>query len=195
MVRVDRGMGPADTRRRSAPQLERWMHRKTLVNASRVVLAMLFVAALAILALAIAIQLLGDPPEVQGWLRTAFGKVFVVVAVALAAVLGVPAAIGLWAMAGSTAEGAEPALPPLVRRILVGVAIATVVVTAVVLVVTGSVVAVLNLGLLALVALGSLGLAGAIDFSPHRGRAAASAVALVLVVLGCAWLLATVFIG
>ena len=171
------------------------MHRTAMVNASRVVLMMLFIAALVLLGLAIAIQVLGDPPEVQGWLRTAFGKIFSVVAVSLAAILGVPAAIGLWAMAGSTAEGAVPALPLTARRIMVGVAIVTVVVTAVVLIVTGSVAAILNIGLLALVALASLGLAGAIDFSPHRGRAIASAVALVLVALGSAWLLGTAFVG
>jgi energy-coupling factor transport system substrate-specific component len=79
--------------------------------------------------------------------------------------------------------------------VLVGVAVVTVVVTAVVLIVTGSVATVLNLGLLALVALSSLGLAGAIEFSPHRNRAAVSAVALVLVALGTAWLLSTAFIG
>ena len=171
------------------------MHRTAMVNASRLVLTMLLIAAVVLIGLAIAIVVLGDPPEVQGWLRTAFGKVFGVVAVGLAAVLGIPAAIGLWAMAGSTAEGADPALPPLARRILVGVAIVTVAVTAVVLIVTGSVAAVLNLGLFALVAMASLGLAGAIDFSPHRGRAALSGVALVLIALGSAWLLGTAFVG
>ena len=115
------------------------MHRTALVNASRLVLTMLLIAAVALLGLAIAIHVLGDPPEVEGWLRTAFGKVFGVVAVSLAAVLGIPAAVGLWAMAGSTAEDAAPALPLQARRILVGVAIVTVVATAVVLIVTGSV--------------------------------------------------------
>jgi hypothetical protein len=171
------------------------MHRTAMVNASRLVLMMLLIAAVVLLGLAIAIQVLGDPPEVQGWLRTAFGKVFGVVAIGLAAVLGIPAGIGLWAMAGSTAEGAAPALPDLARRVFVGVAIVTVVVTAVVLIATGSAVTILNIGLLALVALASLGLAGAIAFSPHRGRAIASAVALVLVVMGSAWLLGTAFIG
>ena len=63
------------------------------------------------------------------------------------------------------------------------------------LIVTGSAAAVLNLGLLALVALASLGLAGAIEFSPHRNRAALSAIALVLISLGSAWLLEAAFIG
>ena len=102
------------------------MHRTALVNASRLVLTMLLIAAVVLLGLAIAIQVLGDPPEVEGWLRAAFGKVFGVVAVSLAAVLGIPAAVGLWAMAGSTAEDAAPALPLQARRILVGVAIVTV---------------------------------------------------------------------
>jgi hypothetical protein len=166
-----------------------------MVNASRVVLTMLLVAAVVLLGIAIAIAVLGDPPEVQGWLRTAFGKVFSVVAVALAAVLGIPAAVGLWAMAGSTAEGADPALAPLPRRVLLGVAIATVAVTAVVLILTGSVAAVLNLGLFALVAMASLGLAGAVNFSPHGGRAAVCGVALVLVAAGSAWLLSNAFVG
>ena len=87
------------------------MHRTALVNASRLVLTMLLIAAVVLLGLAIAIQVLGDPPETEGWLRAAFGKVFGVVAVSLAAVLGIPAAVGLWAMAGSTAEDAVPALP------------------------------------------------------------------------------------
>jgi hypothetical protein len=171
------------------------MHRTALVNASRIVLTMLCIAAVVLLGLALAITVLGDPPEVQGWLRTVFGKVFGVVAVALAAVLGIPAGVGLWAMSGSTAEGATPALSERTRRILVGLAIVTVVVTAVVLVVTGSGAAVLNAGLFAVVALASLGLAGAIDFSPHGGRATASAVALVLVVIGSAWVLEAAFIG
>jgi hypothetical protein len=75
------------------------------------------------------------------------------------------------------------------------VAIATVAVTAVVLILTGSVAAVLNLGLFALVAMASLGLAGAVNFSPHGGRAAVCAVALVLVAAGSAWLLSTAFVG
>lgn len=171
------------------------MHRTVMVNASRIILTMLLIAAVVLLGFAFAIQVLGDPPEVDGWLRTAFGKVFGLVAVSLAAVLGIPATIGLRAMAGSTAEDAAQALPLQARRIFVGVAIVTVVVTAAVLIVTGSAAAVVNLGLLALVALASLGLAGAIEFSPHRNRAALSAIALVLISLGSAWLLEAAFIG
>jgi hypothetical protein len=171
------------------------MHRKALVNASRVVLTMLLIAAVVLLGLAVAITVLGNPPEVGGWLRAAFGKVFSTVAVALAAALGIPAMIGLWAMAGATRYSATPALPKLLRWIIVGLAIVTVVVTAVVLAVTGSVNTILNLGLLALVALASLGLAGAVNYSPHPWRAGLSGFAVVMVALGSAWLLSNAFIG
>ena len=40
----------------------------------------------------------------------------------------------------------------------------------------------------------SLGLAGAVSFSPTAGRAIVSAVALVLVVIGAAWVLVNAFI-
>ena len=140
-------------------------------------------------------MLLGGGPETEGWLRTIFGKVFAVIAAAMAAILGIPAAIGLWAMAGATAEDAVPALPARARQVLIAVGIVTVAVTAVVLLLTGSAARILNLGLLGLVALASLGLAGGSVFSPHRGRAILSGVALVLVSLGTAWVLNTAFIG
>ena len=75
-----------------------------------------------------------------------FGEVFTVIAVGLAAVLGIPSAIGLWAMSGANVEGAVPALDPRWRRLVAGFAVATAVVTAVVLLVTGSAATVLNLG-------------------------------------------------
>jgi hypothetical protein len=165
------------------------MRRKRLVIVSRTMLVMLVVAAVVVLGLGLATLILIDPPEVGGWLRSIFGRVFAVVAIALAAVLGIPSGVGLWAMAGANAEDSAPALPKLAREILAGVAIATVVVTVIVLVVTGSAVAILNLGLIGLVALSALGLGGAVAFSPHRARAAASAVALVLVAVGTAWVL------
>lgn len=170
------------------------MHHKAYVNASRVVLMMLLIAALVLLGLAVAIAVLGDPPEVQGWLRTIFGKVFSVVAVGLGAVLGIPAAIGLYAMAGANADGALPALPLRARQVLVGVGIAAVVATAVILVVTGSAVAILNIGLLALVALATMGLAGASNFSTHQWRAIVSGAALGFVVAGTAWIHLNVFL-
>jgi hypothetical protein len=54
---------------------------------------------------------------------------------------------------------------------------------------------ILNLGLLGIVALGTLGLAGAVAFSPHRWRAILAAIALVVFVLGTAWLLVNAFIS
>ena len=171
------------------------MNRRGLVIASRTVLIMLLVAALAVLGLGLAAVLLGDPPEVEGWLRTIFGKVFFVVAAFMAAILGIPAAIGLWAMAGATAEEAVPALAQPARQGLAITGIVAVVATAVILLVTGSAATILNLGLLGLVALSTLGLAGAAYFSPHRGRAVFAGVALVLIVLGTLWVLNVAFIG
>lgn len=170
------------------------MHRRTFVIVSRTMLLMLVVAAVAVLGLGAASLLLGDSPEVDGWLRSVFGAVFGVVAILLAAVLGVPSGVGLWAMAGASADDALPALSPRPRMTVFAVAIVVVVLTALVLLITGSTVAILNVGLLGLVALFSLGLAGAASFSPHRGRAIAAAVVLVAVALGTLWVLANGFI-
>jgi hypothetical protein len=142
-----------------------------------------------VIGLGVAAAILVDPPETDGWLRYAFGRVFSTAALVLGAVIGIPSAVGLWAMSGANAEGAVPALPRTARRVLGAVAIVTVVATAVILLVTGSAVGVLNFGLLALVALAVLGLGGAVSFSTHRWRAILSAVALVLVVVGTAWIL------
>jgi hypothetical protein len=131
---------------------------------------------------------------VEGWLRFIFGRVFGVVAISLAAVLGIPSAVGLWAMAGARAPDAVPALGETPRRILAGVAAATIAVTAVVLLATGSAATILNLGLLGIVGLASFGLAGATWFSPHRARAILSGVALVLVALGSLWVLLNAFV-
>ena len=171
------------------------MHRKALVNASRIVLTMLLIAAVVLLGLAVAIALLGDPPEVQGWLRTAFGKVFSVVAVGLAAVLGIPAVIGVWAMAGSTRTSATPALPKTLRWILVGVAYR-------------------HGGRHGRGAAGHgqrqhgpepraarpgrarvARACGRRQLLPHTWRAGLSGLAVVLVALGSAWLLSNAFIG
>jgi len=158
---------------------------------------MLLIAALVVLGLGVFFYLRGDSsaPDVEGWLRTLFGKVFLVVAVGLAAVLGIPSAVGLYAMAGANRNGAVAALPEPARVAFPALALGTIVVTAVVLVTTGSVVRILNLGLLGIVALGTLGLAGAVAYSPHRWRAIASAVALVAFVVGTAWLLINAFIS
>ena len=165
------------------------MNQKRYVIASRTMLLMLVVAAAVVLGLGLATLVLGDPPETSGWLRSVFGTVFAIVAIAFAAVLGIPSGVGLWAMAGATGPDVVPALPQSARLVLAAVGIGTVAVTAVVLLVTGSIVTILNVGLLLLVALGALGLAGAASYSPHRVRAVCSAVALVLVVLGTAWVM------
>jgi hypothetical protein len=100
-------------------------HRRALVIGSRTALLMLVIAALAILGLGVVALVRGGGPEVDGMLRTAFGRVFGVVAVGMAVVLGVPAGVGLWSMAGATADDAVPALGATGRRVLVGVAIVT----------------------------------------------------------------------
>ena len=180
----------------AVPKSEPRTHRRALVNASRLVLAMLAIAALALLALGAASLLLsGDQPEIDGWLRAIFGRVFGIVAIGLAATLGIPSAIGLFAMAGSTREDAVPALPLSVRTVVPVVAIGATVLTGVVLLATGSAVAILNVALLALVAMATLGLAGAAAFSPHRVRGWVSAVAAVLVALGTFWILNAAFLG
>jgi hypothetical protein len=167
-------------------------HHRALVNASRMMLVMLVIAAVAVLGLGAAAVVLGDGPEVDGWLRTMFGKVFAVVAVGMAAVLGIPSATGLWAMAGATAEDAVPALASTPRRILVGIAVAIVAASAVTVLVDGTPSRLVNLGVTGLIALALFGLAGAVSFSPHRGRAMLAAVALLAVAAGTGWLLLAV---
>ena len=168
--------------------------RKRLVLPARTTLIMLFIAGLVMLGLGVASLLLVDPPEVDGWLRFVFGRVFGVVAIGLAAVLGIPSAVGLWAMAGAREPDALPALAETPRRVLAGVAGGTIAVTAIVLLVTGSAATILNLGLLGIVGLACFGLAGATSFSPHRLRAILSGVALVLVALGSLWVLWNAFV-
>jgi len=168
--------------------------RKRLVILARTTLIMLFIAGLVMLGLGVASLLLADPPEVDGWLRFIFGRVFGVVAVGLAAVLGIPSAVGLWAMAGAREPDAVPAIAETPRRVLAGVAGVTIAVTAIVLLVTGSAATILNLGLLGIVGLACFGLAGATSFSPHRLRAILSGVALVLVALGSLWVLWNAFV-
>ena len=167
-----------------------------LVYGSRLVLLMLLIAAVAVLALGAFFYLRGgDEPTVEGWLRTIFGKVFLVVATGLAAFLGIPSLIGLFAMAGANKEGATPALDRPVRMAFAGIAIALVVVTAIVLLTTGSAVTILNIGLLAIVAMAALGLGGAASYSTHRGRAILAGIALIAFVLATAWILVNAFIS
>jgi hypothetical protein len=165
------------------------MHNRRYVIASRTMLLMLVVAAAVVLGIGLVALVRGNPPETSGWLRSVFGTVFAVVAITFAAVLGVPSGVGLWAMAGATGADVDPALPQPARLVLACVAIGTVAMTALVLLVTGSIVTILNVGLLLLVGLAALGLAGAVAYSPHRARAVGSAIALVFVVLGTAWIL------
>ena len=169
--------------------------RRRLVIGARVALMMILLAGVAILALGIATLVLVDPPEVVGWLRSAFGTVFGYIALGMAAVLGVPSAIGVWAMAGATAADAVPALPRTARRVVVGVAVVIVIVVATMILVGGRGATLLDLGVIGLVALLILGLAGAVAFSPHRGRATMSGAASILVWVGITWFVATASIG
>jgi len=136
-----------------------------------------------------------DDPQVDGWLRTAFGLVFSTVAFGLAVAIGIPSAAGLWAMSGATKEEVRPGLPQSVRAVLVVIALATVVLAVVVCLATGSSSVIVNLGLIGLIALAALGLAGAAWFSPHRWRAAVSGGALILVALGAVWILSNVMVN
>jgi|1185.fasta_scaffold289060_1 hypothetical protein len=171
------------------------MSQRVLVNASRVVLIMLFVAGLAMLGLGVFALLRTDNPEVDGWLRAIFGKVFGTVALGMAAVLGLPSAVGVWAMVGANKPGAIPAMSRNVQ-IAAGVAgIAATAVTALVVIADGTVSTILNLVLIALVAMATLGLAGATAFSAKRGRAIAAGVALAIVVAGALWVSYRAFIS
>jgi len=171
------------------------MSQRVLVNAARVVLVMLFVAGLAMLGLGVFVLLRNDSPEVDGWFRVLFGKVFSTVAFGMGAVLGIPSAVGVWAMLGANREGAVPALPrtaQLAAGIAGGVATS---VTALVVVADGTVSTLLNVVLIALVAMATLGLAGATAFSPRRGRAIAAGIALGVVVAGALWVSYRAFIS
>jgi hypothetical protein len=168
---------------------------RMLIIGARVALTMILVAGAAILALGIATLVLVDPPESAGWLRSAFGTAFGYIALGMAAVLGVPSAIGVWAMAGATADNAVPALPPMARRVVVGAAIVVVIVVAAAILVGGRGATVLDLGVIGLIALLTLGLAVAVASSPHRGRAMMSGVASILVWVGITWFVATVAIA
>lgn len=164
-------------------------HHRALVIGSRTAMLMLLIAALVVLGLGIFAMIRGGGPDVEGVLRTLFGTVFAVVAGAMAAVLGIPAGIGLAAMSGANGEGAVPALGSTARRALVGVAAVTVAVAAASVLINGTSSLLVNLGLLGLVALGLLGLAGAVAFSPHRWRSIGAGIALVAVAAGTLWVI------
>src|SRR4051794_25577975 len=147
------------------------MSQRVLVNASRVILVMLLFAAVVLLGLGVATRLLADPPEVSGWFRAIFGQVFSTVAIGLGLVLGAPSGVGLWAMLGANKEGSVAALSRNAQLAAAAAAIAATAITALVVIADGTVSTILNLVLIALVAMASLGLAGAVAFSPRRGRA------------------------
>jgi hypothetical protein len=163
--------------------------RRRLVLGARTALIMLLIAGVALLGLGVAALVLVDPPEVDGWLRSIFGSVFGYMAVALGAIIGLPAMLGVWAMSGANAEDASPALPPTVQRLMAGLAITTLIAAALVVLVAGSELRLLDIALIGIVALPTMGLAGAVAFSPHRGRATVSALALVVLAVGILWLL------
>lgn len=171
----------------AVPQSFLVAHRRALVIGSRTALLMLLIASLVILGLGAVALIRGGGPEVDGWLRAVFGRVFGVVAVAMAAILGIPAGIGMAAMAGATSDGAVPALGGTTRRLITWIAIATVAITAIAVLTGGSQVLIVNLGVAGLVALAVLGLAGAVSFTPHRGRGILSALALLAVAAGTLW--------
>jgi hypothetical protein len=72
---------------------------------------------------------------------------------------------------------------------MTGIAIATLVLAALVVLVAGKELRLLDLALIGIVALPTLGLAGAVRFSPHRGRAIGAAGALVVLAVAICWLL------
>jgi hypothetical protein len=168
---------------------------RTLVIGARVALTMILVAGAAILALGLATLVLVDPSEWDGWLRSAFGAAFGYIALGMAAFLGLPSAIGVWALAGATAEDTVPALSLVARRVVVGVAIIVVIVVAAMILVGGRGATLLDLGVIGLVALLTLGLAGAAACSPHRARAIMSGAASVVVWVSITWFVATVAIA
>ena len=97
-------------------------------------------------------------------------------------------------MAGATAPGtSQHCHRPCARR-SPALAIGTTAVTAIVALTTGRGPLILDLGLIGIVALATLGLAGAVRFSPHRGRAILSAITLAIVSLGTLWVLLQAFL-
>jgi hypothetical protein len=168
------------------PDARSTRHRR-LVLGARTGLIMILVAALVVLGLGIAALMLVGPPDVSGWLRYAFGMAFGHMAVWIAAILGIPSAIGLWAMAGAAEPDAVPALPPTAGRIIAGGAVVVLVGLALVVLVGGRGITVFDLAFLGLCALLTLGLAGAATFGPRRSRALVSAGALVLIIAGILW--------
>lgn len=156
---------------------------RVVVVGARMALLMLLVAGVAMVMLGLLTLARSDPTQVDGWLREVFGHVFGVMAIVVGAAIGVPAATGMWAMAGARQTGAVPAVQPALRRVAAGLGVTAVLAVLGVLVVRGNGLSIPDLGLVGLVGLLSFGLAGAVDVSPHRGRAFVAAIALGLVLL------------
>jgi hypothetical protein len=163
---------------------------RRLVVGARMALLMILIASVVLFGIGIVALLLADPPEVDGWLRSLFGAVFGRMALAIAALLGIPSAIGVWAMAGATAPDAIPALGPTLGRVLVALAAVVVATMALIVVVGGRGATLLDLGFTGLAASLILGLCGAAVLSPHRLRAAISAAGMMLVMAGSIWFVA-----
>lgn len=176
--RTEGSEGPANRTRQHA-----------LVIGARTALVMLLIAGVALIGLGVVALWLVDPPEVDGLLRSVFGSVFGHMAIALGAIIGVPAMVGVWAMSGANAADATPAMSRDVARITTGIAITALILAAAVVLIAGSELRILDLALIGVVALPTLGLAGAVAFSPHRARAVVSAVALVVLAGGILWML------
>jgi hypothetical protein len=166
--------------------------RRRLVIGARTALVMILVAAVVVLCLGIAALWRSTPTETSGWLRQAFGMAFGHMAVWIAAILGIPSAVGMWAMAGAIEPQAVPALSPLARRAVTGIVVVALGAVATFVLVGGRGVTLFDLGFLGLCSLLSLGLAGAAVFAPRRGRALVSAAAMILVLAGVAWFAARV---
>jgi len=179
----------SDTQIIASPDATAAKRDRRLVLGARTALIMLLIAGVALFGLGVAALLLVDPPEVDGWLRSLFGTVFGYMAIAIGLIIGIPATLGVWAMSGANAEDAAPALSRNVHRLMTGIAIATLVGSAIVILIAGKELRLLDAALIGIVALPTLGLAGAVRFSPHRGRAIVSALALVVLAAGIGWLM------
>jgi hypothetical protein len=155
---------------------------------------MILMASLVLLGIGVVALVLADPPEVDGWLRSLFGAVFGRMALAMAVVLGIPSAIGVWALAGATAPDVTPALGPSIGRVLVAIAFVVVGALALVVLVGGRGATLLDLGFIGLAALLILGMCGAAVLSPHRLRAVTSAAGLALVMAGSIRFVAQAFL-
>jgi len=178
---------PADAPIPADVPLPRPTRRRRLVLGSRTALLMILVAAVAVLGLGLAVMWLFTPTETSGWLRYAFGMAFGHMAVWIAAILGIPSAVGLWAMAGAAEPDAVPALSPTAGRVIAGSVSVVLVSLAIFVLVGGRGATLFDLAFLGLCALLLLGLAGAATFAPRRGRALLSAAVMAAMIAGIAW--------